>query len=88
MELVVIFLWPNLYRFGRLIIMVLNQIQKGAFVLFSCSTTTKKLFILSVNNVFCYFPNSVVLQENQWMNKKNLDMPKLEIQDGIKHFLS
>jgi len=52
------------------------------------SSTIKKLFILSVNCVLCYFPKCALLQGNQWKTRKNLDVSKLEICARVQHFLS
>ncbi len=49
---------------------------------------TKKLFILSVNGVFCYFPKCALLQEDQQKTRKNLDVSKLEIRARVHDFLS
>jgi hypothetical protein len=50
--------------------------------------TTKKLFILNVNGVLCYFPKCALLQGDQQKTGKNLNVSKLEIRVGIHDFLS
>jgi hypothetical protein len=50
--------------------------------------TIKKLFILIVNGVLCYFPKCAFLQRDQQKIGKNLDVSKLEIRARIQDFLS
>jgi hypothetical protein len=52
------------------------------------SNIIKKLFILIVNNVLCYFPKCAFLQRDQQKIGKNLDVSKLEIRAGVQDFLS
>jgi len=52
------------------------------------SSTTKKLLILNVNGVICYFPKCAFLQGDQQKIRKNLDVSKLEIHVGVQNFLS
>ncbi len=55
------------------------------FVFMSMLWTFKaqKIINLSVNGVFCYFPQFVVLQRNAWLFGRNIDKSKVE----VKHFL-
>ncbi len=46
----------------------------------------KKLLILSVNGVLCYFPQCVVLQGNVWVFNINIDLMKVEVKVGVEHF--
>jgi hypothetical protein len=47
----------------------------------------KKLLILSVNGVLCYFPPSVVLNGNVRVFGKNVDKAKVEVRVGVEDFL-
>ncbi len=49
---------------------------------------TKKLLILNVNGVFCYFPKHVLLQGDWQKTRKNLNISKLEICVGVHDFIS
>ncbi len=46
----------------------------------------KKLLILSVNGVFCYFPPSVVLQRYARMFGRNVDKAKMEVITKMEDF--
>ncbi len=41
-----------------------------------------------MNDVLCYVPQCVVLQRNARVFEKNIDKSKVEVRDGIEHFLS
>jgi hypothetical protein len=48
----------------------------------------KKLLILSVNGLLCYFPHCVVWHRNAQMFGKNIDRNKVEVKTRVEHFLS
>jgi hypothetical protein len=48
----------------------------------------KKLLILSVNGLLCYFPKCDVFQGNACVFGWNIDNSKVEIKVGADHFLS
>jgi len=52
------------------------------------SGTTKKVLILNVNGVICYFPKCSFFQGGQQKIRKNLDVSKLEIHVGVQNLLS
>jgi len=47
----------------------------------------KKLLIINVNGVLCYFPPSVVLQGNVRLFGRNVDKAKVEVKIGMEDFL-
>jgi len=48
----------------------------------------KKLLILNVNGVFCYFSQFVVLQGNAWVFGRNIDKSKVKVRAKMKHFFA
>ncbi len=48
----------------------------------------KRLLILSINNLLCYFPHSVVCHENARIFTRNIDRSKVEVKVRVEHFLS
>jgi hypothetical protein len=52
------------------------------------SLELKKLLVLSVNGVLCYFPPLIVLQGNVRVFGKNVEKTKVEIKAGVEIFLS
>jgi hypothetical protein len=53
-----------------------------------CSRKIKKLLILSVNGVLCYFPKCAIFQGDQRKTRKNLNVSKLEIRARVQDFLA
>jgi len=47
--------------------------------LHSSSLEPKKLLVLSINGVLCYFPPSAILQRNARMFGKDVDETKVEV---------
>jgi hypothetical protein len=54
----------------------------------SFSLEPKKLLVLSVNGMLCYFLPSAVLQGNARMFGKNVDMTKVEVRARVESFLN
>jgi len=52
------------------------------------SLELKKLLVLSVNGVLCYFPPLIVLQGNVRVFGKNVEKTKVEVKAGVEIFLS
>jgi hypothetical protein len=52
------------------------------------SLEPKKLLAFNVNGMLCYFPPLVILQGNAKMFGKNVDKTKVEVKDGVEHFLN
>ncbi len=50
-------------------------------------STTKKLFIFSVNGVLSYSPKCALLQGNRQKTRKSLDISKLEIHVRVHDFI-
>jgi hypothetical protein len=48
----------------------------------------KKLLILNINGVLCYFPFSVILEGNVRMFGRNVDKAKVEVKVGVEDFLT
>jgi hypothetical protein len=48
----------------------------------------KKLLILSINGVLCYFPPSTILEGNARMFGRNVDKAKVEVKAGVEDFLA
>jgi hypothetical protein len=48
----------------------------------------KKLLILNVNGLLCYFLHSTIWHENAWVFGKKIDMSKMEVEIRMQHFLS
>jgi hypothetical protein len=46
----------------------------------------KKLLILNVNELLCYFLHSTIWHENAWMFGKNINMNKMEVRTRMQHF--
>jgi hypothetical protein len=47
---------------------------------------SKKLLVLNVNGRWCYFPPSTVLQGNDKVFRKNVNMTKVEVRVGGNFF--
>jgi hypothetical protein len=47
----------------------------------------KKLLILNVNGVLCYFSPSIVLKGNARVFGRNVDKAKVEVRVGMEDFL-
>jgi hypothetical protein len=54
--------------------------------LHSSSLEPKKLLVLSVNGMLCYFPPFVVLQRNVKAFGKKVERTKVEVKDGMEFF--
>jgi hypothetical protein len=48
----------------------------------------KKLLVLNINGVVCYFPHLVVLQGNARVFRKNVDKTKMKVRIGVKVFIN
>jgi hypothetical protein len=48
----------------------------------------KKLLVLIVDGMLCYFPPLVVLQGNVRMFGKNVDQTKVEVKTRVENFIS
>jgi hypothetical protein len=48
----------------------------------------KKLLILNINGLLCYFLHSTVWHENAWVFGKNIDKKKMEVRTRMQHFFS
>jgi hypothetical protein len=46
----------------------------------------KKLLILNVNELLCYFLHSTIWNESAWMFGKNINMNKMEVRTRMQHF--
>ncbi len=56
--------------------------------IFICVLLFPILFYFNVNNVFCYFPQSVLLQEDCCVKGGNIDIIKVEVRARLQQFLS
>jgi len=63
--------------------MSISMHPKSPQVFLVISSNIKKLLILRMNIVMCYFPQFVVLQGNYRVRGKNIDINKLEVRDGM-----
>ncbi len=54
----------------------------------SWSYPIKKLLIVSVNGVMCYYPKCIILQGNCHVRGININISKLEWRIGVQQFLS
>jgi hypothetical protein len=65
------------------------MIKGSSTCLHVCSSPLgpKTLLIFNVNDVLCYFPPLVVLQENVRVFKKNVDKAKVEVRYRMEDFL-
>jgi hypothetical protein len=48
----------------------------------------KKLLILNVNGVLCYFPPLAILQRNARMFRRNVDKAQMEVRARVEDFLA
>ncbi len=49
---------------------------------------SKKLLILNMNGVLCYFPQYVISQDNVRVFGRNIDKSKIEVRVIVEHFLA
>jgi hypothetical protein len=54
----------------------------------SSSIDPKKLLVLSINGVLCYFPPLVVLERNARVFGKNVNNTKMEVRARMENFLN
>ncbi len=48
----------------------------------------KKLLILNINGVLCYFPPSTILEGNVRVFGRNVDKAKVEVKASVEDFLA
>jgi len=54
----------------------------------SSSIELKKLLVLNINGMFCYFPPLVVLERNVKVFGKNVNKTKVKVKVGMENFLN